>query len=53
MTAIALVSVINHYHINIGYINIHGTHETANESANNNAVFFFVSDLKIVYYNNY
>ena len=33
----------------IGCLNIHGTHVTVN----NNAMFFFVSDLKIVYYNNY
>ena len=33
-------------------LNIHGTHVTANNSTNNN-VFFFVSDLKIVYSNNY
>ena len=38
---------------NIGCLNIDGTHVTANNSTNNNAVFFFVSDLKIVYYNNY
>ena len=38
--------------INIGCLNIHGTHVTANNSTNDN-VFFFVSDLKIVYYNNY
>ena len=37
----------------IGYLNIHGTHVTAHNSTNNNIVFFFVSDLKIVYYNNY
>ena len=36
----------------IGCLNIHGTHVTANTSTNNN-VSFFVSDLKIVYYNNY
>ena len=37
-----------------GYPNIHGTHVIANNSTNNNVVFlFFVSDLKIVYYNNY
>ena len=35
----------------IGCLNIHGTYETANHSTNNN-VFFFVSDLKIVYNNN-
>ena len=31
----------------------YGTHVTANNSTNNNVVFFFVSDLKIAYYNNY
>ena len=39
--------------MNIGYLRIHGTHVTANDSTNNNVVFFFVLDLKIVYYNNY
>ena len=34
-------------------INIYGTYVTAHNSTNNNVVFFFVSDLKIVYYNNY
>ena len=33
-------------------LKIHGTHMIANNSTNNN-VFFFVSDLKIVNYNNY
>ena len=33
-------------------INIHGTHVTTDNSTNNN-MFFFVSDLKIVYYKNY
>ena len=37
----------------IGCLNIHETHVTANNSVNNYAVFFFVSDLKIVYYNRY
>ena len=37
--------------INIGCLNIHGTHVTANNSTDNNVVFF--SDLKIVYCNNY
>ena len=37
----------------IGFINIHGTHVTSNNSTNNNVVFFLVSDLKILYYNNY
>ena len=37
----------------IGCLNIHENPVTANNSTNNNAVFFFVSDLKIVYYNNY
>ena len=31
----------------------HRTHETANNSTNNNIVFFFALNLKIVYYNNY
>ena len=45
--------------INIGYLNIHGTHanhqkkKNANNSTNYNVFFFFVSDLKIVYYDNY
>ena len=38
---------------NIMCLNIHRTHVTANNSTNNNDVFFFVSDLKIVYYNNH
>ena len=38
--------------INIGCLDIHGTYGTANNSTNYN-VFFFVSDLKIVYYKNY
>ena len=38
--------------INTGCLNIHGTHVTLNNSTNDN-VFFFVSDLKIVFYNNY
>ena len=37
----------------VGCLNIHGTHVTDNNSTNNNGVFFFESDLKIVYYNNY
>ena len=37
---------------NTGCLNIHGTHVTANNSTNNN-VFFFVSDLKILHYDNY
>ena len=37
----------------IGYLIIHRTHVTANNSINNNVVFFLVSDLKIVYYNDY
>ena len=37
---------------NIGCLNIHGTHVTANNSTTNNVVIFFASDLKIVYYNN-
>ena len=37
----------------IGCFNIHGTHVTSNNSPNNNVLYFFVLDLKIVYYNNY
>ena len=36
-----------------GCVTIQGTHVTANNSSNNKIVFFFVSDLKIVYNNNY
>ena len=32
----------------IGCLNIHGTHVTANNSTDDNATFFFASDLKIV-----
>ena len=40
--------------LNTGCLNIHETHVTANNSTNNNyVVFFFVSDLNIVHYNNY
>ena len=35
----------------IGCLNIHGNHVTAGNSTINN-VFFFVSDLKIVYFKN-
>ena len=38
---------------NIGCLNMHGAHMTADKSTNNKVVFFFVSDLKIAYYNNY
>ena len=34
-------------------LNIYGTHVTANNSYNNNVVFFFVLDSKIICYNNY
>ena len=34
-------------------LNIPGTHVTAYNSTNNNVVLFFVSDLKIVFFNNY
>ena len=34
-------------------LDIHGTHVTVNNFTNSNNVFFFVSDLKIIYYNNY
>ena len=37
----------------IGYINIHGTHVTANNSTTYNVLFLYISDLKIVCYNNY
>ena len=37
----------------IGRFNIYGTHVTATNSNNNKVVFFFLSNLKIVYYNNY
>ena len=36
-----------------GYLIRHGTHMIANNSTNNNVVFFFVSDMKILYYDNY
>ena len=36
----------------IWYLNIYETYVIANNSTKNN-VLFFVSDLKIVYYNNY
>ena len=39
--------------IYIGCLNTHGSHMTTTNSTNDNVVFFFVSDLKIVYYNNY
>ena len=42
-----------HVTANIGHLNKPGTHVTANNSTNNNVVFFFASDLKIVYCKNY
>ena len=39
-------------YIYIGCLKIYETHATANNSANYN-VFFYISDLKIVYNNNY
>ena len=36
-----------------GCLYIQGTHVTADDSRNIKVVFFFVSNLKIVYYNNY
>ena len=40
--------------INIGCLNIHETHVTANNSTTTNVLLvFFISDLKIVYNNNY
>ena len=41
------------FHVNTGCLNIYRTYVTAIDSNNNYVVFFFVSDLKIVYYNNY
>ena len=35
-----------------GCLNIHETHVTANNSTNNNVVFFLLSDWKIAYFNN-
>ena len=40
-----------HVTANVEFLYINGTHVTANTSTNNNFVFFFVSDLKIVYDN--
>ena len=34
-------------------LNTHRTHETVYNSSNDNVEFFFVSDSKIIYYNNY
>ena len=42
-----------HLIANIGRLSIHGGHVTANNSTNNNVMFFFVSYLKIVYSNKY
>ena len=39
--------------INIGCLDIHGTHVTANNSINNNIVFFSYFRFEKVYYNNY
>ena len=39
-------------YIYIRYLNIHETHVSATNPSNNNVVFFLVSDLKIIYYNN-
>ena len=38
--------------MHIGYLNIHATYVIANNFTKNNIVFFFVSDFKIVYYDN-
>ena len=38
----------SHLIINIGCLTIYGTHVTANNSTNNNVLFFFDTDLKIV-----
>ena len=40
-------------HILCECLNILGTYVTTNNSINNKPEFFFYSDLKIVYYNNY
>ena len=42
-----------HVTSNIGCLNIHGTHVTANNFTIDDVVFFFISELKIVHYNNY
>ena len=34
----------------IGCLNINVTHVTANNSSTNDNIFFFLSDMKIVYY---
>ena len=34
-------------------LNIHGTHVTINMFTDNNIAFFFVSNLKMVYYNHH
>ena len=47
------VYICIYIYIYIGCLNIHGTHVTSNNSTTINVVFFFVSDWKIVYYNNY
>ena len=53
-TVMMMMIILNNIHFDcIGCLNIHETHVTANNSTNNNIVFFFVSDLKIVYYKNY
>ena len=36
----------------MGFLNIQGIYSTANNSTNNNG-FFFSSDLKIAFYDNY
>ena len=38
--------------VSIECLNIEGTHVAANNSTKNNVLFIFVSDWKIVYYNN-
>ena len=40
-------------YIHTGCLDIYGTNVPANNSSNNDVVFFLVSDLKIEYYNNY
>ena len=41
------------FHRGTECLNIYGTHVTAHNSTTNDIVFFIVSDLKIIYYNNY
>ena len=42
-----------HWYWYIGYLDLHETHVTANNSAYKNIISFLVSNLKILYYINY